>query len=98
VLVSEYAAGAGIGWHRDKAVFGEVLAVSLLSPCRLRFRRRHGPGWERRTLEVRPRSLYILRGAAREVWEHSVPPLDALRYAVTFRTLAAAKARAARAH
>src|SRR5687767_15536168 len=24
VLVTEYGPGAGIGWHRDKAVFGEV--------------------------------------------------------------------------
>src|SRR5687768_11071963 len=30
VLVTEYAAGAGIGWHRDKAVFAEVVGVSLL--------------------------------------------------------------------
>src|ERR1700748_96153 len=24
-LITEYQAGAGIGWHRDKAAFGEVL-------------------------------------------------------------------------
>src|SRR5688572_935908 len=24
VLVTEYSAGAGIGWHRDKAVYGDV--------------------------------------------------------------------------
>ena len=88
VLVTEYAAGAGIGWHRDKAVFGDVIAVSLLSPCRLRLRRRHGDArgdtWE---LVVQPRSLYILRGAVRQNWEHSVPPLERLRYAITFRTL-----------
>lgn len=29
VLITEY--GAGIGWHRDKAVFGEVIGVLLLS-------------------------------------------------------------------
>ncbi|MCR6679645.1 alpha-ketoglutarate-dependent dioxygenase AlkB, partial [Escherichia marmotae] len=40
VLVTEYAPGAGIGWHRDKAVFGRVVGVSLLSPCVLRFRRK----------------------------------------------------------
>jgi alkylated DNA repair dioxygenase AlkB len=98
VLVTEYAAGAGIGWHRDKAVFGEVLAVSLVSSCRLRFRRRRGTGWERRTLDVQPRSFYVLRDAARHEWEHSVPPVETLRYAVTFRTLAMAKDRAAAAH
>jgi alkylated DNA repair dioxygenase AlkB len=31
VLVTEYGPSAGIGWHRDKAVFGEVVGVSLLS-------------------------------------------------------------------
>src|SRR5205085_10812960 len=33
VLVTEYGPGAGIGWHRDKAVFGDVVGISLLSPC-----------------------------------------------------------------
>jgi alkylated DNA repair dioxygenase AlkB len=40
VLVTEYGPGAGIGWHRDKAVFGEVVGVSLIAPCVLRFRRK----------------------------------------------------------
>src|SRR5688500_6311248 len=31
VLLTEYASGAGIGWHRDKAVFGDVVGISLLS-------------------------------------------------------------------
>jgi alkylated DNA repair dioxygenase AlkB len=32
VLVTEYAPGAAIGWHRDKAVFDEVAGISLLAP------------------------------------------------------------------
>jgi alkylated DNA repair dioxygenase AlkB len=40
VLVTEYRTGAGIGWHRDKPVFDEVVGVSLLAPCVLRFRRK----------------------------------------------------------
>jgi alkylated DNA repair dioxygenase AlkB len=32
-LVTEYQAGAPIGWHKDKAVFGDVIGVSLFSPC-----------------------------------------------------------------
>ena len=40
VLVIEYGPGAGIGWHRDKAVFGDVIGVSLFSPCVIRFRRK----------------------------------------------------------
>jgi len=38
-LVTEYAEGAGIGWHRDAPAFGIVAAVSLVSPARMRFRR-----------------------------------------------------------
>ena len=33
-LVTEYPAGAGIGWHRDAPAFGIVAAVSLGSSCR----------------------------------------------------------------
>lgn len=87
VLINEYAAGAGIGWHRDKPQFEDVIAVSLLAPGRLRLRRRAGTSWERRSLTVAPRSAYLLRGEARSVWEHSLPPLEALRYSVTFRNL-----------
>jgi alkylated DNA repair dioxygenase AlkB len=87
VLVTEYAPGAPIGWHRDKPMFQDVVAISFLAPCVLRFRRRLRDGWERRSLDVMPRSAYLLRGAARTEWEHSIPPLSALRYSVTFRNL-----------
>ncbi len=78
VLVTEYASGAGIGWHRDKPMFEDVVAISLLSPCMLRFRRERAKGWERNSVPVAPRSAYLLRGPARSVWEHSVPPVAAL--------------------
>jgi alkylated DNA repair dioxygenase AlkB len=87
VLVTEYAPGAGIGWHRDRSVFGDVVGISLLAPARLRFRRRTGEKWERAALIAAPRSAYLLRGPARHEWEHSIPPLDRLRYSITFRSL-----------
>ena len=86
-LVTEYAPGAGIGWHRDKAVFGEVVGISLLSPCVFRLRRAAGEGWERVNVPAEPRSAYLLSGPSRTEWEHSVPPVGALRYSVTFRNL-----------
>jgi alkylated DNA repair dioxygenase AlkB len=89
VLVTEYAPGAGIGWHRDKAIFEDVLAVSFVSPCRLRLRRKEGAAWRRWSLEIAPRSLYLLRGPSRREWQHSVPPVAALRYSVTFRSFTA---------
>lgn len=88
VLVTEYTPGAGIGWHRDKKHYGEVVGVSLLSPATFRLRRREGEGWCRVTRTVAPRSAYHLAGEARQIWEHSIPEHRALRYALTFRTLA----------
>jgi alkylated DNA repair dioxygenase AlkB len=85
-LVTEYAPGAGIGWHRDKPMFEDVVAFSLLAPCTLRLRRKDGGGWTRRSQGVAPRSAYLLRGPARFDWEHSIPPLDRLRYSITLRT------------
>src|ERR671934_1112222 len=87
VLVQRYPQGAQIGWHRDAPMFGTVVGVSLLSACRMRFRRH--AGGERRTfeLELAPRSGYVLAGEARTQWQHHVPPTKSLRYSITFRTL-----------
>jgi alkylated DNA repair dioxygenase AlkB len=90
ILVTEYPPGAPIGWHRDKPMFQDVVAISFLAPCLLRLRRRVGNRWERRSLEIMPRSAYVLSGAVRNEWEHSIPPVSALRYSVTFRSLRAA--------
>jgi alkylated DNA repair dioxygenase AlkB len=86
-LVTEYGPGAAIGWHRDKGVFDQVVGVSLHSSCNFRFRRKTGSAWERYSLTVEPRSAYLLRGAARTAWEHSIPGVEALRYSITFRSL-----------
>jgi len=85
-LVTEYARGAGIGWHRDKPMFEDVVAFSLLAPCTLRLRHKVGARWTRHSQIVAPRSGYLLRGPARFDWEHSIPPLDQLRYSITLRT------------
>ncbi len=85
--VNEYRPGAGIGWHKDKALFGIVVGVSLLAPATMRFRRAQGRGWTRLAQTIAPRSMYVLSGEARTEWEHSIPPLDELRYSITFRTL-----------
>ena len=91
VLITEYAPGAGIGWHRDKAVFGDVVGISLASPCDFRFRRAKGNAWERSTVLAEPRSAYLLTGPARSEWEHSIHAVDQLRYSITFRDFRAAK-------
>jgi alkylated DNA repair dioxygenase AlkB len=86
--VNEYPPGAGIGWHKDKPQFGVIVGVSLLAPATMRFRRAKGTRWIRASQRLEPRSIYILEGEARSAWEHSVPPVDALRYSLTFRTVA----------
>ena len=86
-LLLEYGEGAGIGWHKDRPVFGDVVGISLLAPARLRFRRKSGDKWERFALTAEPRSAYLLRGSARSEWEHSIPGVEGLRYSMTFRSL-----------
>jgi alkylated DNA repair dioxygenase AlkB len=88
ILCTEYDAGAGIGWHRDKPHFEEVFGLSLGPACNFRFRRKFGEKWERFTLDAEPRSLYIMTGESRHLWEHSIPPVEEPRYSITFRSMA----------
>jgi alkylated DNA repair dioxygenase AlkB len=86
-LVTEYAPGAAIGWHRDRPVYKDVIGISFVSPCRFRLRRKKGSGWQRTSKMLEPRSVYLLRGPVRTQWQHSIPPVEQLRYSVTFRSL-----------
>jgi alkylated DNA repair dioxygenase AlkB len=86
-LVTEYRPGTSIGWHRDRPHYDDVIGVSLSSACTFRLRRRSGPGWERAALRTDRRSIYLMRGASRWEWEHSIPAVDALRYSITFRSM-----------
>jgi alkylated DNA repair dioxygenase AlkB len=71
--------------------FALVVGVSLGAPTRMRFRpyplrknRREGTF----ALVLEPRSVYLFRDKARWRWQHSIPATKALRYSITFRTLA----------
>jgi len=87
ILITEYSPGAGIGWHRDKGEFGQIVGLSLLAPCTFRLRRKRGASWERASIIAEPRSAYLMSGPSRSEWEHSIPPVDALRYSITLRNL-----------
>jgi alkylated DNA repair protein (DNA oxidative demethylase) len=88
ILVSRYPPGAGIGWHRDAPMFGSKIAgVSLGAPCRMRFQRTVAGARRVAECDLAPRSAYVLTGAARWSWQHSIPATKALRYSITFRTL-----------
>ena len=86
-LLIRYDPGAGIGWHRDRPHYADVLGLSLGAPCTLRLRRRTVEGFERRNVPLPPRSLYRLSGEVRWDWEHSIAPLEVTRRSITFRTL-----------
>ena len=86
-LLIRYDPGAGIGWHRDRPQYGEVLGLSLGADCTMRLRRRTATGFERRSLPLPARSLYRLSGEVRWDWEHSIATLAVTRRSVTFRSL-----------
>jgi alkylated DNA repair dioxygenase AlkB len=84
-LISEYSPGTAIGWHRDKPTIGHVIGVSLAGACQFRLRRQRGTTWDRFSVPAQPRSIYCMRGESRTDWQHSIPPVEALRYSITFR-------------
>jgi alkylated DNA repair dioxygenase AlkB len=93
--VIEYSTGSPIGWHRDIPQFGVVVGISLGAACRLKFRKyrrvrsKNPIRDEILSIDLEPRSIYLMSGAAREIWQHSIPPVKELRYAIMMRTLRA---------
>lgn len=90
LLITEYAPGTVINWHRDAPPFGLIAGISLGAACRFRLRP-YGEAKRKRssmkTLDVAPRSLYLLSGEVRDYWEHSIAPVKATRYSMTLRSL-----------
>ena len=89
-LVSEYEPGTPLGWHRDVPNFEIIVGVSLGGNARMRLRP-YRPGEKQLrgdviTLELEPRSAYVIRDTARWGWQHSIAPTKELRYSITFRT------------
>jgi alkylated DNA repair dioxygenase AlkB len=85
-VVTEYPAGAPIGWHRDVPQFGTIIGISLASSSRMRLKpyKKEGKVF---SVILEPGSIYLMRGPARWQYQHSIPPVKQLRYSVTFRTL-----------
>ncbi len=86
-LLIRYDPGAGIGWHRDRPVYEDVIGISLGESATMRFRRRYKGGFERANAPLDPRAAYHLSGAARHEWEHSIVEMDRPRWSITFRSL-----------
>jgi alkylated DNA repair protein (DNA oxidative demethylase) len=87
VSLIKYETGAGIGWHKDRPELDAVIGVSLGAAATMRFRRRSGGRFERSSVVLPPRSIYLLDGEVRYEWEHSIPSVTAPRWSVTFRGL-----------
>ena len=93
--IIEYSTGSPIGWHRDIPHFGVVIGISLGAACRMRFRKYSRVRTKKLSrdevlsIELQPRSIYLMSGASRESWQHSIPPAKELRYAIMMRTLRA---------
>lgn len=87
VLLARYDPGAGIGWHRDRPQFEQVVGISLGASAIMRFRQRTATGFRRANVHLESRSAYLLSGEVRWDWEHRITPGDALRFSITFRSL-----------
>lgn len=92
-LLIRYDPGAGIGWHKDRPVFDQVVGISLGAPAIMSFRRRSAGGFERFKLPLPPRSGYLLSGPVRHDWEHGIAEHADLRFSITFRSLSDATRR-----
>ncbi len=86
-MITEYAPGTPIGWHRDMPPYETVMGISLGSAAPFRFRRQVGSRWERITLTAERCSLYCMSGPSRYEWQHSIPPVEDWRYSITIRTV-----------
>jgi alkylated DNA repair dioxygenase AlkB len=86
-LIAEYRPGTPLGWHRDVPQFEMVAGISVGGSARMRFRpyppQPRAPTF---TLDLPPRSAYILRDEVRWKWQHSIVATKELRYSITFRT------------
>ncbi len=87
--VIEYPPGGAIGWHVDSEDFEHVIGLSLLGWCRMRLRplSKIGDARSAVSIDLEPRSLYVMQKDVRWNWQHSIPKTKTLRYSITFRTL-----------
>ena len=88
-LVAEYQPGTPLGWHRDVPDFESIVGISVLGNARMKFRPyppaagRSDSAFE---LDLPPRCAYVLEGAARWKWQHSIVKTQEQRYSISLRT------------
>jgi alkylated DNA repair dioxygenase AlkB len=90
LLVTEYPLGSVINWHRDAHPFDVIAGISLMADCTFRLRPQDKAKQTRASVisfPVKRRSLYVMQGPARSDWQHSITPVEKIRYSITLRTL-----------
>ena len=90
LLITEYPPGSVINWHRDAPPYEIIIGLSLLSSCTFKLRpyeKQKQNKYSTISLQVQPRSIYIMQGPSKSQWEHSTMPVKKKRYSITFRTL-----------
>lgn len=89
-LITAYPVGSVINWHRDAPPFETIAGISLLSSCTFKLRPHEKQLQTRKatvSLNVEPRSLYIMTNEAKTEWQHCTAPVEKMRYSLTFRTI-----------
>ncbi len=75
-----------INWHRDAPPFDIIAGISLMSDCNFRLRPQDKAKQTKAfviSFPVNRRSLYIIQGAARSNWQHSITPVKQTRSSIT---------------
>jgi alkylated DNA repair dioxygenase AlkB len=80
VIINEYQPGQGISAHIDciPCFANTIASLSLGSPCVMDFT--HSKTGEKSSLLLEPRSLLVLNGDARYVWQHAIAGRKTDRY------------------
>ncbi len=94
-ICNRYMSGEGISAHIDNPIFGDVIVCfTLQSGCTIEFM--NSVSGEKENLYVKPRSVYIMSGQARNNWTHCIQPRKTdrvdgdmvyrgIRWSITFR-------------
>lgn len=88
--LNRYAPGATIESHIDMPCWGDVIGISLGTAATMILRKTDAGEPEVTSIELPPRSMYLLRGEARHLWAHALAPAPEPRWSITFRTLSEA--------
>jgi alkylated DNA repair dioxygenase AlkB len=82
VTINEYLIGQKIGPHIDSSTSGPIITIlSLCSPATMKFSRKK----ESFEIHFPARAIVQMRGEIRELWQHSIAPVEEVRYSLVFR-------------